>query len=107
MDPDTVRLHRIAMNVSVRFPNSPSVQRHWGRSHRHRQVVELLRHHQEAGTIEVDDIELAAEHFLAMVEVLPARLADFGVYRSKKEQERHLKYAVDLFLRGILPRDRR
>jgi hypothetical protein len=39
-----------------------------------------------------------------MVEVLPARLADFGVFRSKKQQERHLKHAVNLFLRGVLVR---
>lgn len=104
LDPDTVRLHRIAMNQSARFPEFAVSAETLGWSHRHRQVVTLLRHHQEAGTIEVDDIELAAEHFLALVEVLPARLADFGVYRSRKEQERHLKYAVDLFLRGVLPR---
>jgi hypothetical protein len=40
-----------------------------------------------------------------MVEVLPARLADFGVFRSRKEQERHLEHAVNLFLRGVLARD--
>ena len=57
-----------------------------------------MRRHAEAGTIEVDDIELAAEHFLAMVEVLPARLADFGLYRSRKEEQRRLLHAVDLFL---------
>jgi len=52
----------------------------------------------------VDDIELAAEHFLALVEALPARLADFGVFRSRRQEERHLKHAVNLFLHGILPR---
>ena len=66
--------------------------------------MELLRRHQDAGTIEVDDIELAAEHFLALVEVLPARMADFGVYRSRKQENRHLQHAVRLFLNGILPR---
>jgi TetR/AcrR family transcriptional regulator, mexJK operon transcriptional repressor len=52
----------------------------------------------------VDDIELAAEHFLALVEVLPARLAEFGVYRSRRQETRHLQHAVKLFLNGILPR---
>ena len=66
--------------------------------------MELLRRREAAGDIEVDDIELAAEHFLALVEALPARLADFGVYRSRRQEERHLKHAVNLFLRGILPR---
>jgi TetR/AcrR family transcriptional regulator, mexJK operon transcriptional repressor len=105
LDPDTIRLHRIAMDVSARFPEFAVSAETLGWSRRHRQVVGLLCHHQEAGTIEVGDVGLAAEHFLAMVEVLPARLADFGVYRSKKEQERRLKYAVNLFLQGVLPRD--
>jgi hypothetical protein len=64
----------------------------------------LLRRHAELGNIDVGDPELAAEHFLAMVEAVPARMADFGVFRSKKQQERHLQYAVRLFLRGVTPR---
>jgi TetR/AcrR family transcriptional regulator, mexJK operon transcriptional repressor len=104
LDPDIVRLHRIAMNESPRFPEFAVSAETFGWSQRHRQVVQLLRHHQATGGIAADDIELAAEHFLALVEVLPARLADFGVYRSRRQEERHLKHAVQLFLRGILPR---
>jgi TetR/AcrR family transcriptional regulator, mexJK operon transcriptional repressor len=104
LDPDTVRLHRIAMNESPRFPEFAVSAETFGWSQRHRQVVQLLRHHELAGDIAVDDIELAAQHFLALVEVLPARLADFGVYRSRRQEERHLKHAVSLFLRGVLPR---
>ena len=44
-----------------------------------------------------------AAHHLPMSE-LPARLADFGVYRSRKQETRHLQYAVQLFLKGVLPR---
>ena len=104
LDPDTVRLHRIAMNESPRFPEFAVSAETFGWSHRQRQVMDLLRRRQAVGDIEVDDIELAAEHFLALVEALPARLADFGVYRSRRQEERHLKHAVNLFLRGILPR---
>ena len=45
--------------------------------------MDVLRRHNEAGDIEIDpdEIELAAEHFLALVEALPMRLAEFGVYR--------------------------
>jgi TetR/AcrR family transcriptional repressor of mexJK operon len=67
-------------------------------------VTEVLRRYDERGVIEVDDLELAAEHFLAMVEAVPARMADFGVFRSKKQQERHLQYAVKLFLQGVVSR---
>ena len=71
---------------------------------RQRAVTELLRRHEELGTIKVDDLELAAEHFLAMVEAVPARMADFGVFRLKRQQERHLQFAVRLCLRGVMPR---
>jgi TetR/AcrR family transcriptional regulator, mexJK operon transcriptional repressor len=104
LDPDIVRLHRMAMTASPQFPEFAVSAETFGWSRRHRQVVQLLSRRQAAGDIEVDDIELAAEHFLALVEVMPARLADFGVFRSRRQEERHLKHAVNLFLRGILPR---
>lgn len=104
LDPDTRRLHRVVMNETGRFPEFAVSAETLGWSRRQRQVMDLLRHHQDTGAIQVDDIELAAEHFLAMVEALPARLADFGVYRSKRQEERHLKLAVKLFLHGVLTR---
>jgi TetR/AcrR family transcriptional regulator, mexJK operon transcriptional repressor len=70
-------------------------------SPRLRAVIDILRQHEAAGAIEVDDIEVAAEHFLAMVQALPQRLADFGVFRSKKEEQRRIRQAVKLFVRGI------
>lgn len=102
--PENVRLKRIAFNEAALFPefNISAESMMW--AGRQRAVTELLRHHEELGNIEVDDVELAAEHFLALVEAVPARMADFGVFRSKPQQERHLRYAVQLFLRGALPR---
>ncbi len=102
--PQNVRLKRIAFNEAALFPefNVSAESMMW--AGRQRAVTELLRQHQELGNIDVDDVELAAEHFLALVEAVPARMADFGVFRSKKQQERHLQFAVQLFLRGALPR---
>ena len=102
--PENVRLKRIAFNEAALFPefNISAESMMW--APRQRAVIELLRHHEELGTIKVDDLELAAETFLAMVEAVPARMADFGVFRSKKQQERHLQYAVKLFVRGVTPR---
>jgi len=71
---------------------------------RQRAVTEVLRRYDERGVIKVDDLELAAEHFRAMVEAVPARMADFGVFRSKKQQERHLQYAVKLYFQGVVSR---
>lgn len=105
IDPDIVRLTRIAMNESVRFPEFAISAHSMMWSGRHRQVMDLLRRHQENGSIEVDDLELVAGHFIAMIEHLPARLADCGIYRSADEEERHLQHAVNLFLRGVQPRD--
>ena len=105
IDPDIVRLTRIAMSESARFPEFAISAHSMTWSGRHRQVMDLLRRHHEAGTIEVEDLEFTAGHFIAMIEHLPARLADFGVYRSAEEEERHLQHAVDLFLRGVLRRN--
>lgn len=105
IDPDIVRLTRIAMSESARFPEFAVSAHSMTWSPRHRQVMDLLRRHQESGSIEVDDLELTAGHFIAMIEHLPARLADCGIYRSVDEEERHLQHAVDLFLRGVEPRD--
>ncbi|MEV0669303.1 TetR/AcrR family transcriptional regulator [Mycobacterium sp. NPDC050441] len=104
VNPENVRLKRIAMNEGGRFPefNVTAESMMW--SGRQRVVTELLRRHEANGEIKVDDVELAAEHFLAMVEALPARFADFGIYRSKAQNERHLQQAVSLFLRGVVPR---
>ncbi|MBV8967426.1 MAG: TetR/AcrR family transcriptional regulator [Mycobacteriaceae bacterium] len=104
LDPDIVRLHRVARTEAHRFPEFAVGAESLGWATRQRQVMELLRRHAAVGTVEVDDIELAAEHFLAMVEAFPARLADFGIYRSRKAEQRHITHAVDLFLRGVLPR---
>ena len=105
IDPDIVRLTRIAMNESARFPEFAISAHSMTWSGRHRQVMDLLRRHQEDGSIEVDDLELAAGNFIAMIEHLPARLADCGIYRRVDEEERHLQHAVNLFLRRIQPRD--
>ncbi|MGW5382547.1 TetR/AcrR family transcriptional regulator [Nocardia sp. NPDC003963] len=104
LDPDTVRLMRIAMNESARFPEFAITADSMMWSGRQRAVVRVLRRGTTEGTVDVDDIELAAEHFLAMVELVPGRMADFGFFRSKQQEERHLQHAVRLFLRGAAPR---
>lgn len=104
LNPDIVALHKIARHEAHRFPEFASAANSFGWARRQQQVMEVLRQHAEAGALDIDDIELTAEHFIAMVEILPARLADFGVYRSADDQQRHLVHAVDLFLRGVLTR---
>ncbi|MFV8047941.1 TetR/AcrR family transcriptional regulator [Mycobacterium sp. 48b] len=102
VDPQNVRLARIAMNEIGRFPEFSVTAESMMWSGRQRVVTELLRRYQAEGVLKVDDIELAAEHFLAMVEALPGRFADFGIFRTAEQNERHLQQAVSLFLNGIL-----
>lgn len=104
VDPQNVRLARIAMNEIGRFPEFSVAAESMMWSGRQRVVTELLQRYEAQGALQVDDIELAAEHFLAMVEALPGRFADFGIFRTTEQNERHLQQAVALFLRGILIR---
>jgi hypothetical protein len=66
-------------------------------------VVDLLRKHAEAGKIIVEDPEMVADLFLAMVATAPARLASFGVIPDRASQKRQLEIAVRFFLRGLRP----
>lgn len=105
LDPDIVRLSRMAMTESARFPEFAAGAHSLAWSPRMQAVMDLLRRHAEDGSVVVDDIELAAEQFLALVSAMPARLAAFGVVRAPEVEERHLQHAVTLFLRGVLARE--
>ncbi|HUO38276.1 MAG TPA: TetR/AcrR family transcriptional regulator C-terminal domain-containing protein [Mycobacterium sp.] len=86
-DPEMVRLQRIAMTESTRFLEFGVSAETLTWSPRLRAVIDLLRRHQQAGGIDldVDEIELAAEHFLALVQAMSSRFADFGVFRRKEQ----------------------
>jgi AcrR family transcriptional regulator len=100
LDPEIVRLDQIVISEANRFPelvifgSAPM-------SPRMETVMELLLYHRAAGDISVDDVELAAEQFLAMVSMMPARLAAVGVRRPPEEEERHIQHAVALFRRAL------
>ena len=66
-------------------------------------MVELLQRHAATGAIVADDPEILAEHFLAMVVGMPARLASFGIVRNAATQAHYTRVAVDLFVRGLRP----
>jgi TetR/AcrR family transcriptional repressor of mexJK operon len=104
VDPQVVQLTRIAMSTTDEFPQFAEAAQSMTWSPRHRAVAAVLEHHAQLGTIEVDDVEFAAEQFLAMVSGFPAMLALFGLRRSGRDEERRLKHAVDLFLSGLLVR---
>ncbi|XVQ06281.1 TetR/AcrR family transcriptional regulator [Spirillospora sp. CA-255316] len=104
VDPQVARLTRVAMSEAHHFPEFAEAAHSMTWSPRLRSVVEILEHHARAGTIVVDDLELAAEQFLAMVSGFPAMLAVFGLRRDPDDEERHIQHAVALFHAGLLPR---
>lgn len=103
-DPANIQLARMALSKSDQFPEFGVAADSMMWSGRQRAVVEVLRRGQAMGSVEVDDVELAAESFLAMVELVPGRLADFGLFRSKRQEDRHIKHTVALFMRAVEPR---
>ncbi|MBL7499057.1 TetR/AcrR family transcriptional regulator [Frankia sp. CNm7] len=101
LDPRMVALTRLAIAQADRFPEvARRTYRMWPRQ---KAVANLLREHAASGTIQVNDADLAAEHFLGMVAVTPARMASFGIQHSPEEQRRRVEDAVRLFLRALRP----
>jgi len=96
-------LSRIAIAEADRVPDL--ARRAQGNSTwaRRETVVALLERHAATGEIVADDPGLLAEHFVAMVAGMPARLAAFGIVRTPDEQERRTRAAVELFLRALRP----
>ena len=99
-DPEMVGLFRMAMAESPRFPEVALTADEVTRSPLVAPVRELLERHRAAGEIEVDDVELAAEHFITMVHLTPLTFAAFGFERDPADREVFLQRTVDLFLRG-------
>lgn len=103
-DPDVVRLVRMGMTESARFPELATRIQSLTTSPHNEAVADLLAYHAAAGTIVVDDVETSAEQFLSMVTSTPSRLAAFGVIRPLDVDERYLQNAVKLFVKAVRPR---
>jgi AcrR family transcriptional regulator len=103
LDPAMVSLSRIAIAQASRFPEIARRTQAAAFWPRQQQVVDLLMRHAALGTIVADDPDILAEHFLAMVGGMPARLASFGMRRSHAAQEHHTEVAVRLFARSLRP----
>lgn len=104
VDPDIVRMSRIAIAEAARFPDFALSSQAATWSPRIQVIIDLLRRHEAAGSILVKDVEIAAEQFFAMVGAMPAWLAAYGIYRTPETEEQHLQHAVELFLNGLLVR---
>ena len=98
LHPSMVKLSRIAVAQAANFPD---LARRAGTTPRHQIIVDLLKHHVASGTIVADDVEVLADHFIALVSGMPARSASLGIVRSAKEERHRMEVAVDLFVRGL------
>jgi AcrR family transcriptional regulator len=104
LHPSLVQLSRIAISQAARFPELGRSTLSVGAWERRGVVVELLEHHAATGAIVlVDDPEILAEDFLAMVSGMPARLASLGVLREPDDQSERTRIAVRLFVRSLRP----
>jgi AcrR family transcriptional regulator len=102
--PSLVQLSRIAISQAARFPELARKTLGVGAWQRRGVVVEVLEHHAATGEIVLtEDPEVLAEHFLAMVSGMPARLASLGVVRDPDEQAERTRIAVQLFVRSLRP----
>lgn len=104
VDPDRAKLLRIALDESNRFPEFGAASHSLLWSAQQRAVMATLEHFREPMGLDIADAEIAAEQFIAMVALVPGRMADFGIFRSPAVEEQHLEHAVNLFLRGVLCR---
>ena len=107
IDPAMVKLGRIAIAHALRFPEIARQAHTTGWSPRHETLIDLLKRHAAKGSIVAEDPEILAEHFLAMVSAMPARLASFDIVLSAAEQRRRIEVAVQLFLRSLMFKNQR
>jgi hypothetical protein len=105
IQPELVSLDRLVINEWRRFPELVIFGRSHPLSPRMQLVMDVLRWHQDRGQVAVDDLEIAAEQFLAMVSLMPARLAAVGVHRPPDVEQAHIEHAVNLFVRALTVND--
>ncbi len=99
--PEAIAINRIVTAQALRFPDlARMVQREgWQRSSA--AVAAVIDRFVIDGQITVDDSNLAADLFLALVLGRLSRLAMLGIETDAEEIERRVEAAVSLFLNGI------
>ena len=104
VEPQAVKLRRLAVLESHRFPEFAERANAdlWRQSVQ--PVVQLLAAHADAHEVAIDDLALAADQFIALVAGGATILADMGVTRTPDEEARYVGHAVRLFLDGVRTR---
>ncbi|WP_239805718.1 TetR/AcrR family transcriptional regulator [Croceicoccus hydrothermalis] len=102
--PEAIKLQRVLTAQSYRFPSAfqdffaESIAPTIAFVERH------LEENMSEGTVTIKDLRRTATAFLSLVVGGPARTIIAGAPLKPAEVERHINFAVDLFLNGILVR---
>ncbi|MBW8785041.1 MAG: TetR/AcrR family transcriptional regulator [Novosphingobium sp.] len=102
--PQGLKLQRIINTESYRFPDIFTSYYELAAMPVIRFLTELLRAENAAGRLALDDPQLAANVFMAMVTSGPVRIIVSGNKISPTEIDRRVEFGVKLFLNGARPR---
>ena len=102
MDPDALAGHRIMCTPQVVETGMPQQAWEVGPQRAIDMVADVMRHHVEAGELDIDDIPRAASQFLCLVKGDLHQRVVFGCSPMPlaSEAEAQLEGAVDMFLRA-------
>jgi AcrR family transcriptional regulator len=107
MTPEGLKLQRIINTESYRFPQIFTMSYRQGAGPVITFLAELLRRHDNAGAVCVDQPEMAANVFMSMVVGGPVRLIVSGNLLSQPEIDTRIDFSVRLFLNGVRSRPTR
>jgi len=100
IQPEAITLHRLFVSAAPLFPD---IARRFVERNRELALTEVERvfkFYVDRGEIELPQPRLMIEQFLISVAGIPQRLALMGLSESPAEQDRRLRIAVRLFVRG-------
>ena len=107
MTPEGLKLQRIINTQSYRFPQIFMMSYEQGAGPVIAFIADLLRRHDNAGAVCVDQPEMAANIFMSMVVSGPVRIIVSGNPLSQQEIDARIDFSVRLFLNGVRPRPTR
>jgi TetR/AcrR family transcriptional repressor of mexJK operon len=99
--PVAIKLQRILTAQSYRFPELFNASFEEGTGPTIDFLNDLFRRYTESGQLHVTEPRRAATAFLSVVVGGPARVIVSGNRLDRREIETHIRFAVDLFLRGV------
>ena len=99
--PVAIKLQRILSAQSYRFPELFNAAFEEGTGPTVEFLSDLFVRYSAQGEIQVTEPQRAATSFLSLVVGGPTRVIVSGNKLEAQEIERHIRFAVDLFLRGV------